>query len=77
MKAIDFFDLTKRTRAAQKLYFTSRLQGDLITAKRLERDLDNAIAAGLDVPASAEQQTNMAEQKPLFTETNNEQTEGH
>jgi hypothetical protein len=52
MKAEEFFELTKNTRAAQKLYFQSRLQGDLFTAKSLARELDKAIAAGLDEPTT-------------------------
>lgn len=48
MNANEFFDLTKKARAAQKLYFQSRLQGDLMAAKGLERELDKAIERGID-----------------------------
>lgn len=60
MDAGTFFELTKKTRAAQKLYFKSRLQKDLFAAKGLEHELDKAIVAGLDEPttttASAEEE---------------------
>ena len=46
MKAGDFFELTRKTRTAQKLYYKTRLQGDLITAKQLESELDKALLAG-------------------------------
>ena len=77
MNGNEFFELTKKTRAAQKLYFGSRLQGDLIAAKQLERELDKAIAAGLEEPDCAEAVVE-AKQGNLFTEEGNEQnTEGH
>lgn len=66
----EFFELTKKTRAAQKLYYLSRLQGDLIAAKQLERELDKAIEAGLDFVTV--QRPNEPEQKTLFTEDGNE-----
>jgi hypothetical protein len=46
MKAGVFFELTRKTRTAQKLYYKTRLQGDLITAKQLESELDKALLAG-------------------------------
>ncbi len=71
MRAEEFFDLTKRTRAAQKQYYASRLHGDLIVAKGLERELDKAIAAGLDEVEV--QRPTEPEQKSLFEEEGNEQ----
>jgi hypothetical protein len=50
MNGNEFFELTKKVRAAQKLYFKSRLQGDLMAAKQLERELDVAITRGLYEP---------------------------
>ena len=70
MNGLDFFELAKKTRAAQKLYFKSRLHGDLMAAKQLERDLDKAIETGLDA-VEIERPTE-PEQKPLFTEDGNE-----
>ena len=70
MNGPDFFELAKKTRAAQRLYFKSRLHGDLMAAKQLERDLDKAIETGLDA-VEIERQPE-PEQKPLFTEDGNE-----
>lgn len=70
MNGNEFFELTKKTRAAQKVYFKSRLQGDLMAAKQLERELDVAITRGLDTVEV--QRPNVAEQKSLFTEDDNE-----
>ena len=70
MNGHDFFELAKKTRAAQKLYFKSRLHGDLMAAKQLERELDKAIEAGLDT-VEIERQPE-PEQKPLFEEKGNE-----
>jgi hypothetical protein len=47
MKADEFFALTVKVRAAQKLYFKTRLQGDLIASKQLEAQLDKAIKDGI------------------------------
>lgn len=38
--------LARRVRAAQKLYFKSRSQTDLIESKRLEKELDALLEAG-------------------------------
>lgn len=46
MKAGDFFELTRKTRASQKLFYKTRLQGDLIKAKQLESELDKALLVG-------------------------------
>ena len=70
MNGHDFFELAKKTRAAQKLYFKSRLHGDLMAAKQLERELDKVIEAGLDT-VEIERQPE-PEQKPLFEEEGNE-----
>ena len=48
MNGFEFYELAKKTRAAQRLYFKSRLHGDLINAKNLERELDRAIEAGIE-----------------------------
>ena len=45
MNEKDFFELTCKVRAAQKTYYKSRLQGDLIASKQLESQLDKAIEA--------------------------------
>ena len=70
MNGPDFFELAKKTRAAQRLYFKSRLHGDLMAAKQLERELDKVIEAGLDT-VEIERQPE-PEQKPLFEEEGNE-----
>jgi hypothetical protein len=48
MNAQEFFELTKKTRAAQKTFFHRQRPSDLNEAKRLERLLDAAIQEGLD-----------------------------
>lgn len=70
MDGSEFFELAKKTRAAQRLYFRSRLHGDLMAAKQLERELDKVIEAGLDT-VEIERQPE-PEQKLLFEETDNE-----
>ena len=70
MNGTDFFELAKKTRAAQRLYFKSRLHGDLMAAKQLERELDKAIETGLDT-VEIERQPE-PEQKPLFEEEGND-----
>ena len=70
MNGTDFFELAKKTRAAQRLYFKSRLHGDLMAAKQLERELDKVIEAGLDT-VEIERHPEL-EQKPLFEEEGNE-----
>ena len=67
MNGKEFYELTKKTRAAQKLYFQSRLQGDLVAAKQLERELDKAIETWLDGEKPAD-----AQQANLFAEDGNE-----
>lgn len=54
MKPNDFFELTGKVRAAQKLYYKTRLQGDLIAAKGLESQLDKALKDGLDPEPTAQ-----------------------
>jgi hypothetical protein len=57
MNTQEFFELVKKMRAAQKLYFRSRLQGDLMTAKRLEGEVDAVIGRGLtSTTVSAEEE---------------------
>ena len=70
MNVPDFFELAKKKRAAQKLYFKSRLYGDLMAAKQLERDLDKVIETGLDA-VEIERPTE-PEQKTLFEEEGND-----
>ncbi len=43
----EFFLTVKKMRDAQKLYFRSRLPGDLVTAKKLESQVDLALRDGL------------------------------
>ena len=71
MNGTDFFELTKKMRAAQRAYFKSRLHGDLMAAKQLERELDKVIETGLD--AVEVQRPPEPEQASLFEETDNEQ----
>lgn len=46
MKANDFLKLVGRMLTAQQNYFTSRLQGDLVQAKALEREVSAVIKQG-------------------------------
>ena len=55
MNTKEFFELTGKVRAVQKLYYKSRLQGDLIASKMLERQLDQALKEGLDPEPTAVQ----------------------
>lgn len=43
MNAESFFDLVKRMRQAQKMYFETRLRTHLIDSKRLEKSIDAEI----------------------------------
>lgn len=47
MNVPEFFETVKRMRDAQKAYFKSRLPGDLVTAKKLESQVDLALRDGL------------------------------
>lgn len=48
MTPADFVDLVARMRDAQRRYFRTRARGDLEESKRLEREVDGAIAAAAD-----------------------------
>lgn len=47
MNEKEFFLTVKKMREAQKAYFKSRLQGDLVNAKKLESEVDLALRDGL------------------------------
>ncbi|GEM_PF-6589361 len=53
MTYTEFLQLVTEMRQAQRSYFKTRTQGDLMNSKRLEKLTDNAIAEG-KFPASAE-----------------------
>jgi len=62
MKANDFLKLVGRMIAAQQNYFKSRLQGDLVQAKQLERDVMTIIKIGKlepDEPVPTAKQASM------------------
>jgi hypothetical protein len=54
MNAQIFFELVKQMRAAQKKYFKERTQSNLIESKKLEKQVDQVLAAGLDNQAEAD-----------------------
>jgi len=61
MNTQEFFDLVTRLRAAQKTYFKQRSRENLISAKDLEKQVDAALAEGLD------DQTQIQSRKPMQT----------
>ena len=60
MNAREFYELTKKVRAAQKAYFKTRLKSDFEKSKALERQLDNEI----------ERVENLTNPKPVQTTLN-------
>lgn len=46
MGRLDFFNLVKEMRAAQKEYFRTRAHSDLVSSKDLERRVDDYLARG-------------------------------
>lgn len=60
MKANDFLKLVGRMLTAQQNYFKSRLQGDLVQAKQLEKDVAAVVKIGKLEPD---------EPKPVYTNT--------
>ena len=65
-----FIELVRQLRAAQKAYFKDRKQSDLIEARKLEREVDQALADGVIVPILEEMDGEPAEglQMGLFME---------
>lgn len=76
MKALAFLKLVGEMLTTQQNYFTWRRHGDLVKAKRLEKEVMAVVKEGKlepDVPTPeldfvAVQRPNVPEQKPLFTE---------
>lgn len=53
MNAPEFVMKVREMRAAQKTYFKTRLQGDLIKSKQLEAEVDKALKEGVVLYATA------------------------
>ena len=70
MNAQIFFNLVTRMRSHQIAWYRHHKQSDLIEAKRLEKDVDRALAEGLDA-INTERPT--VTQQILFTEDGNEE----
>lgn len=49
MNALEFVNKVRELRQAQKQYFKTRLNGDLVKAKQLEAEVDKALAEGVTV----------------------------
>ena len=60
-----FFELTRKTRAAQRAWFKNHRLSDLEELKRLERQLDAALREGLDpaTPAKEIKQLELMKEK--------------
>lgn len=61
----EFLQLVEEMRTAQKTYFSNRTQNNLLTSKRLEKLVDNAIAEGKFYDANQAQESDAA-QMDLF-----------
>lgn len=72
MNAIDFVNKVRDMRAAQKTYFKTRLQGDLIKSKQLEADVDKALKEGVTVYATATLEETEGEQIGMFDANGND-----
>ena len=53
MNIEQFVSKVREMRKAQKDYFKGRMTGDLMLAKRLEREVDEALAEGVSLRAAA------------------------
>ena len=73
MNEIAFRGLVQAMMDAQKLYFKSRKQSDLITAKEMEAQVRKELAAGPDLPPAPSLEETGFEQPSLFTDTESEQ----
>lgn len=47
MNIVEFVNVVRKMRSAQRAYFKSRLQSDLVAAKQLEATVDKALADGM------------------------------
>jgi hypothetical protein len=47
MEAYEFVSKVREMRKVQKAYFKNRLQSDLIQSKQLEKEVDQALEAGV------------------------------
>jgi hypothetical protein len=68
MKANDFIDLVKNMRLAQKKYFKQRGTPNMVASIELERQVDQALAEGIDL-------TGATQQLDLFATANAEPSE--
>ena len=75
MDALAFFTLVGKMRSHQIAWYRHQKHSDLIEAKRLEKEVDRALAEGLDA-INTERPTTT--QQILFTEVNDaENNENH
>lgn len=52
MLITQFVELTRSMRSAQKNYFKTRTQSDLVKAKEMESEVDKALAEGVTIRAT-------------------------
>lgn len=59
MKADDFVQLVTDMRAAQKAYFKQRTQSNMRASMEIERQVDQALAEGIEIPEGMPKQLDM------------------
>lgn len=55
MKADEFVQLVTDMRAAQKHYFKQRTKSNMLASMDIEKQVDQALAAGIEIPGQPEQ----------------------
>jgi len=78
MKASLFIDLVRKMRSFQIAWYRHHNHSDLVSAKQFEKKVDDALSKGVEPDETAPaldfvtvQRPNVPEQKPLFTEGDN------
>ena len=68
MNMIEFIEKVRLMRQAHNAYFRSRLQSDLVSAKRLEKEVDAALEEGVTIHEThtLEEQMPIDEQIQMF-----------
>lgn len=59
MNAEEFMQLVTRMRAAQKKYFKQRGQANMRASIEIEKQVDQALAEGIEIPEGKPQQLDM------------------
>ena len=59
MKATDFVDLVTQMRAAQKKYYKRRTTENMQASIKLEKEVDQALAEGIEIPEGMPKQLDM------------------